>query len=294
MHIVDVLRPYIWTVEEVTEVLGAKDAELFCDYYDVSEDGNWEEPHGHAPPGPKNILNIRRDLDVVARLHRQELAELRKRIGAMRQKLLEVRNKRVPPGLDDKILSGWNGLMIASMAKGARVLGEPRHAESASRAAHFVLTNLRKNDRLQRTYRNGEASLTGYLSDYAFVIEGLLNLYEATFDTQWLSEAEALADACTRYYFDSEGGGFFFTANDAERLVTRTKNPRDGAIPSGNSVHALNLLRLSVFLDRKDLREQDESVFKAFGEMVNSPNSSERLLCALDFYYSKPNGWALA
>ncbi|MCH8054464.1 MAG: thioredoxin domain-containing protein, partial [Planctomycetes bacterium] len=201
---------------------------------------------------------------------------------------------RVPPGLDDKMLTAWNGLMIASLAKGARVLDEPKYAAAAARAAEFVLTHLRKDGRLLRTWRKGEARLTGYLNDYAFFIEGLLNLYEATFDMRWLREAEALADTCHAAYFNSDKGGFFLTANDGEKLIARSQNAIEGAIPSGNAVHALNLLRLAVYFDRKDLRDQAESIFKAYGQsMERIPQAFERMLCALDFYYGKPKEIAL-
>ena len=286
---------YIWTIEQVRDVLGAEDAKVFCAYYDVTETGNWHERLGHAPPGPKNILNVKRDLQTVASEHSLSASELAERLTGMRAKMLEMRRKRVPPGLDDKILTAWNGLMIASLAKGARVLDEPRYARAASRAAEFVLQNLRRDGRLLRTFRNGESRLTGYLNDYAFLIEGLLNLYEATFDVRWLVEAEALADACHKYYFDPAAGGFFLTANDAEALIARSKNPADGAIPSGNSVHALNLMRLAIFLGRNEFRSQAESIFKALGRSIeSSPVAFERLLCALDFYHGTTKEIALA
>ena len=286
---------YIWTLDEVREVLGEPDAELFCSYYDVTAGGNWNERFGHAPPGPKNILNVKRGLEPFAKEHDLPAEQLEQRLGEMRRKLLEVRSRRVPPGLDDKILTAWNGLMIASLAKGARVLDEPKYAQAATRAADFVFKHLRRDGRLLRTYRRGQARLTGYLNDYAFFIEGLLNLYEATFDLRWLTEAEELANTCYKYYHDPGRGGFFLTANDGEALIARTNNASDGAIPSGNSVHALNLLRLAVFLDRKDFREQAESIFKAFGESIaRSPGSFDRLLCALDFFYGKPKEIALA
>jgi len=276
---------YVWTTAQVQEVLGEADAKVFCDYYDVTEGGNWFESLGHAPPGPKSILNIRRPLNVIAELHGLDEAELRSRLADMRARMREARSRRVPPVLDDKVLTAWNGLMIASLAKGAVVLDEPRYAEAAARAADFVLQNLQKDGRLLRTWRQGRAQLTGYLSDYAFFIEGLLNLYEATFDLRWLEAADALAERSVRHYFDETGGAFFFTANDAEVLITRTKSPRDGAIPSGNSVHAHNLLRLAVLLDKPAYREKAESVFRAFAPMAaDSPGAFERLLCAADFH----------
>ncbi|MCH7525990.1 MAG: thioredoxin domain-containing protein [Planctomycetes bacterium] len=285
---------YIWTVEQVTDVLGEEDAKLFCAYFDVTETGNWFESRGHAPKGPKNILNIQRDVETVAKLHGIEPDDLEKRLARMRVKMFEARAKRVPPALDDKILTGWNGLMIAGLAKGGRAFNEPRYTEAAARAADFVLDKLRRDGHLLRTHRKGQSRLTGYLSDYAFFIEGLINLYEATFDVRWLDEAVALTDDSIRRYYDAEGGGFFFTANDAETLIARTKDPNDGAVPSGNSVHAMNLLRLALLVDNKDYRAKAESIFRAFASLAaRSPTRFERLLCAVDFYGGRPKEIAI-
>jgi uncharacterized protein YyaL (SSP411 family) len=280
---------YIWTLDEIRQRLGPEDAALFCDYYGVSAEGNWQERFGHAPPGPKNILHVPRDPQLVASGHGLSPDEMERRLQSMRDSLLQARMKRVPPGLDDKVLTSWNGLMIASLAKAARVLDEPRYAQAAAKAADFVLTRMRKDGRLLATWRRGEARLAAYLSDYAFMIEGLLNLYEATFDPRWLSEARALAEDCRKHYYDEEGGAFFFTAHDSEALIARTKNPRDGAIPSGNSVHASNLLRLAVLFDEPRFRQQAESIFRAFGPaLARTPYAYERLLCALDLYHQPP------
>ena len=279
---------YIWTVEEIAAALGEEEGKLFCSYYDVTETGNWFEQMGHAPAGPKNILHVAKPADVFAKLHGLDPADFNRRLSDWRAKLLPIRAKRTPPGLDDKVLTGWNGLMIASLAKGARVLGEPRFAKAAAKAADFILNNVRRDGRLLRTYRAGKARLTGYLNDYAFLTAGLINLYEATFDPKWLREAETLTDTAIEYYYDQKGGAFFFTANDAEKLLARSKSPHDGAIPSGNSITAMNLLRLSIMLDRKDYREKSESVFRAFSARIeDSPGAFEALLCAADFYHAR-------
>jgi hypothetical protein len=279
---------YIWTVDEVREVLGDADAKLFCAYYDITETGNWFERMGHAPAGPKNIPHVTKPLETFARMHSVDARELKNKLGVWRQKLRERRAQRTPPGLDDKILTGWNGLMIASLAKGGRVLDQPNLTSAAAKAARFILAESRKNERLLATHRKGTSRLTGYLTDYAFFIEGLLNLFEADFDPRWLDEAVALTDKSIEYHFDPSGGGFFFTASDAERLIARSKQPHDGAIPSGNSVHAMNLLRLSVLLDRKDYREKAESIFRTFADEVHrSPGAYERLLCAADFQHDR-------
>ncbi len=279
---------YIWTVEEVHKLLGEQDGNLFCAYYDVTETGNWFESRGHAPPGPKNILHISKPPAAFAKVHGLEVGDLTGRILTWREKLLAVRAKRTAPGLDDKILTGWNGLMIASLAKGARVLNEPKYAEAAATAADFLLNNLRRDGRLLRTYRKGQARLTGYLNDYAFFVEGLINLYEATFERRWLAEAVALTDTAIEYYYDGKNGAFFFTADDAGKLIARSKQPHDGAIPSGNSIQAMNLLRLAILSDRKEYHVKAESIFRAFAPQVErSPGAFERLLCAADFYHDR-------
>lgn len=279
---------YIWTLSEVQQILGEDDAKLFAAYYDVSEKGNWFERFGHAPAGPKNILRIRTPKEEFAREHGLSVSDVEKRLAGWREKMLAVRSKRVPPGLDDKVLTAWNGLMIASLAKGARVLDEPKYADHAARAADFILENMQKDGRLLRTWRKGDARLTGYLNDYAFFIEALLNLYEATFDMRWLNESKRLNDVLIEHYWDEQHGGFFFTSDDGENLIARSKSPSDGAIPSGNSIAASNLLRLAVLFDRKDYREKAEGILRAFAERAGqSPYSSERLLCAADLYHDK-------
>ena len=280
---------YVWTMPQVEQVLGADDARLFCAYYDVTEAGNWDERFGHAPPGPKNILNVKRDMETVAKLHGLPMETLRDRLRAAREKLLAERSQRVPPGLDDKILTSWNGMMIASLARGYRVLDEPRYRDGAVAAAGFVLKNLRKDGRLLRSYRRGKAHLAGYLDDYANLIDGLLWLYETTFELRWLETAAELNDLAVEHFFDEKGGAFFYTADDHEELLARAKDSRDGATPSGNSVMAMNLLRLAVLLNRPDLREKADSIFKTFaGQAAGQPGSMERLLAAADFRLDPP------
>jgi uncharacterized protein YyaL (SSP411 family) len=306
---------YVWTVDAVHDVLGPEEGKLACAYFDVTETGNWFERMGHAPPGPKNILRILKPPSAFAQLHKIALTDLEQRITNWKKQLRSARLRRTPPPLDDKILTAWNGLMIATLAKGSRILTNyhvfeqktgPEPAENASKqpekrdfdafryrkaaiqAAECVLNHLKKDGRLLRTYRKGEARFTAYLEDYAFLVEGLLNLYEATFDRRWLDEAAELTEISIRFYFDDAGGGFFFTASDGEKLVARSKNPHDSAIPAGNSVHAMNLLRLSILLDRKDYRTKAESIFRTFGNQAErNPYAFERHLAALDFYHAR-------
>jgi hypothetical protein len=271
---------YVWSRAEVLAVLGGQEAKLFGDYYDVTKDGNWE---GH------NILNVPRPMAIVAKLHGLALDDVERRLATARKKLFEARSKRVQPHLDDKVLASWNGLMIGSMARGYRILGQDKYRDAAVRAAEFVLREMVAEGRLLRTYRRGRAHTPGYLDDYAFMVEGLLNLYETTFEIRWLDQAAALNEQVLKHFRDDLNGGFFFTADDGEQLLVRAKDANDGAIPSGNSVQLMNLLRLAVLLDRKDLAAEADRLVGAFGEQLRQmPYRSERLLAALDFYHRRP------
>lgn len=285
---------YVWKLEEIQQLLGPEDAAVFAAYYDVTAQGNWIDPTGHSPPGPKNILRVLRETSDVAKSLGLSQEELDRRLQGSREKLLAARVRRVPPGLDDKILTDWNGLMIASMAKGARALDDPRYTAAAVRSAEFVLNRMRRDGRLLHTYRDGKAHLMAYLSDYAFLIEGLLNLYEATFDPRWLREAKELTDISITHYYDAAEGGFFFTADDHEELIARVKTQPDGAIPAGSSVHAMNLLRLALIYDSHDYRAKAESIFRVYEPMLReSPGAAERMLCAVDFHANRPKEIAL-
>ncbi len=269
---------YVWSRREVLDILGQRAGELFCSYYDVSEAGNWE---GH------NILNVPRDLETVARLNGIAPEELREVLTDARKKLLAVREQRVPPHRDDKVLTSWNGLMIASLARGGRVTGQHAYVDAAARAADFILTHMSRDGRLLRTWRDGKAHIGGYLDDYAFFTEGLIELYEATFEDRWLAEAIRLTDDMITHFWDSDGGAFYFTANDAEPLLVRTKDTRDSAIPSGNSVALLNLLRLATMLDRKDYLARAQATLRAFaGNVQRSPFGFDRLLAAVDWHHA--------
>ncbi len=275
---------YVWTRDDVERLLG-EDAGLFCDYYDVSEAGNWE---GH------NILNISRPLETVAKLRGVSIEDAERRLAGARRILFDAREQRIKPHRDEKVLAAWNGLMIAAMAKGYRILDEPKYRDAAVKAAEFVLTHMRdENGRLLRTWRDGRRHTLGYLDDHAFMIEALLNLYETTFEMRWLREAEALNAQVMAHFRDDAEGGFFFTSDEAEQVLVRAKSANDNAIPSGSSVQLMNLLRLSVLLDRKDLADEAERMIRVYSPgLQSSPFSSERLLCAIDFYHRRPREFA--
>ncbi len=278
---------YVWTQAEILAALGPDAGPRFCSYYDVSESGNWSDPH--APGVAKNILHTPRDLATVARLNQVDAAQLEQELADGRARLLALRAARVPPLRDEKILAEWNGLMIASLAFGGAALDEPRYVQAAARAAEAVLSQQVREGRLLRSYRDGRASQYGFLSDYACMIEGLLELYEATFDARWLQHAVELNQAAIRLHADERDGGFFFTASDHETLLARTKDLRDSAVPSGNSVQLMNLLRLASILGDARLRELAERSMTRLGaQVLANPGAGERFLAAAEFALAGP------
>ncbi len=273
---------YVWTRADVLRIVGDGDGELFCAHYDVREGGNWRDPH--APHEPKNVLRRLREPECCAKMFDIPVEEFVAALGRARGKLLAERARRIAPALDDKILVEWNGLMIASLARGGSVLTEPKYVQAAAQAADFILKQQYRDGRLRRSYRDGRTLEVAFLSDYANLIEGLLELYEATFERRWLDRAVELNDAVVAHYWDTERGGFFTTAHDHEALLVRHKDARDGAVPAGNSVQLMNLLRLAVMLGDARLRELADRTMTAFASQVQAaPWSSERFLGAVEF-----------
>jgi uncharacterized protein YyaL (SSP411 family) len=273
---------YTWTAEELRTVLGS-DADAFCRHYGVEEIGNvTNDPH--AEFAGRNILFEARPDDSAP------FADARRR-------LLEARSKRPRPHLDDKILTSWNGLMISAFARGAQASGEPRYLQAASRAADFVLGRLyrREDGMLLRRYRDGHAAIPAFLDDYAFLVQGLLDLYEAGFDVRRLEDAILLTDRQIELFDDSASGGFFSTAAGEGDVVLRLKDDYDGAEPSGNSVAILNLLRLSQITARQDHRDTAERAMRALGSRAATvPQAVPQLLVALEFAAAKPRQIVLA
>ncbi len=281
---------YVWTRKETLSVLGDDEGELFCRIYNMREEGNFRDEATGALTGA-NIPHLKKTLDDIARDEDLKPEELRARMAADRQKLLEARVGRVWPHLDDKILTSWNGLMLGSLAYAGRRLGDPRHTEAAEKAAAFILGNLRKNGRLLRTYRDGEAKLNAYLDDYAFLADGLLELYEATGEKRHLDEAKSLVDALLKHYLDTTGGGFFFTSDDHEEILARSKDPTDRAIPSGNGVAARALIRLAQITgENRYLETAWKSIEASFGLMQRLPRGTESMLLALATYFDMQTG----
>lgn len=275
---------YLWTEGEIRQILGKDEADLFIRVFNVEKGGNFREEATGKGTG-RNILYLRRSLPEIASQLKISESELESRLETARQKLFEMRERRVHPHKDDKILTDWNGLMIAALAKGAQVFGEPRYAEAAQRAVDFIFKNMRKPDgRLLHRYRDGQANIEGNLDDYAFLIWGLIELYESTFDANYLQSAIDLNSSLIKHFWDNKGGGFYFTADDSESLIVRQKEIYDGATPSGNSVAMLNLLRLGRITANPDLEEKASKIGHAFSNMVRQfPGVFTQLMVALDF-----------
>jgi uncharacterized protein YyaL (SSP411 family) len=285
---------YIWTYQEIMEHLGEEEGKVFCQYYSVRENGNFSS-HEDYHDG-QNILHITRDPSELAAELSITPEALEARMDPLRAKLLDVRGKRVRPGLDDKILTAWNGFMISAMAHGYQVLGDDRYREAAERAARFVLTEMRSDDgMLLRTHRNGESKFPGYLDDHANMVIALTDLYEATFDVEWLKEADTLAQTMITKFWDEEGKGFYSTTDVHKNLIARQKSWHDGSEPSGNSMAALGLLRLAKLLDNADYYANAEDTFKvSAGQMAKSPRGYLKMLCAVDFMLHAPKEIAIA
>ena len=272
---------YVWTKEEIENILEKEDAELIESIYNVETNGNYLDEATREITG-KNILHLKIGL---SELGNPQEESFHSSIESMRQKLFNSRETRIKPHQDDKILTDWNGLMIAALAQGGFVLNEQKYIEAAKKAVTFILKDLRRsNGRLLHRYRDGTAEIDAYVDDYSFLIWGLINLYEATFDTFYLKTAIELTEEQINHFWDSFIGGFFFTAEDGEKLLARQKEIYDGAIPSGNSVAMLNLLKLAQLTGNQDYEKKADHISRVFAENVRkSPVAHTFLLTAVDF-----------
>ncbi len=278
---------YVWTRPEVIEILGREAGERFCNHYDITAGGNWHDPHN--PAAVKSIPRVLRDMKICAKLHNIDPTEFEQCIIHSRAKLLAAREQRVAPGLDDKILCEWNGLMIASLARAGSILDQPEYITAAEQAAQFILGNMMLAGRLRRAWHDGRVTGQVFLSDYAALIDGLIELYEATFEQRWLAAAESLSRVAIRDFWDESQGGFFFTASDHEPLIARIKHLRDGALPSGNSLQLLNMLRLAVLTGDEDLCQRADQMLRTFATPVQeAPWAAERFLVGVDFSVRGP------
>ncbi|RPJ85822.1 MAG: thioredoxin domain-containing protein [Acidobacteria bacterium] len=267
---------YVWSHDEVAEVLGAEDARIFSDYFGVTETGSFEGT---------NILHHRRELRPYAKTLGLTAEQLAEKLEECRQRLFDVRNSRLKPGLDDKIVCAWNGLMLTAFAEAAFLLDNKRFLEIAERNAEFLTTEMWQDSRLHRVWKDGSPRLNGYLEDYAFVIEGLIALYQASGRSEWLVRADDLMKLQIERFSDGDAGHFYFTSSDHEQLLVRQKEYLDNATPSGNSVSCLNLLRLAQFFDRMGYRDRAAQMLGALSQALGRfPLGLGYWLQALDFH----------
>lgn len=267
---------YVWTPDEVNEVLGKERSSLYCEAFNIASKGNFEG---------KSIPNrLSGNLGDLAQKHNLSHEELTSRLEEDRLKLWEAREKRIHPHKDDKILTSWNGLMIAALAKGGQVLSGEKYIQAAERAAQFILQNLYSNKRLLARFRDGDAAYLGYLDDYAFFIWGLLELYTANGNSEYLKTAQSLQEQLESLFYDEETGGYYLTGSDGEELLLRPKEIYDGALPSGNSITALNLLRLARLTGDEEWERRAEKQLLSFRPTLsNYPAGYSAFLQALQY-----------
>jgi len=274
-------RFFVWTRPEVLAILGADAGEIFCRAYDVTEGGNFEQG--------RSILRVQATPAQLAERFGGSPEAIAHLLAEGRRRLFEARERRARPFRDEKVLTGWNGLMISAFARAAQALDDAAALAAAEQSMAFLLKELRRNGRVLATFKDGRARIPGYLDDYAFLIQALLDLCEATADRAYLGTAVDLAEAMLDLFWDEGEGGFYFTGRDHERLIVRPKSVQDHAIPSGSAVAILDLLRLHYLTGRAAYRERAERTFALFGkQMESNPFGFAGLLLALDFAVEAP------
>ena len=266
---------FVWTPDEIERILGQKDAQVFNFFYDVSEEGNFEG---------KNILNVQFTIEAAAKALKISVQDIEAILDRSREKLFAQRENRIKPHRDEKILTAWNGLMLAAFAEAAAIFASDDYLNIAMRNADFLLSELRRDGRLLRTWKDGRAKLAAYIEDYANLADGLFELYQASGERKYLDDARSLAETMIEQFWDKESGGFFFTANDHEELIIRNKDITDNATPSGNSVAADLLLKLSkVTGDEKYERYSTKVLAIAAGQAKRYPQGFGRALSVMEF-----------
>jgi hypothetical protein len=274
-------RFFVWTRDEVLRILGRDAGEVFCRAYDVTETGNFE--------GGRSVLNAHASPAHVAERFGETPEAIEGILAEGRRALFAARERRPRPFRDEKVLTGWNALMISACARAAQVLEDAPALAAAGQGAAFLMKELRRDGRLFAAFADGRAAIPGYLDDYAFLVQALLDLFETTFDRAHLAAALDLAEAMLDLFWDGGAGGFYFTGRDHERLMVRPKSSQDHAIPSGAAVAAMDLLRLHYLTGRAAYRERVERLFGAFGKaMERNPFGFAGLLLALEFHRDTP------
>ena len=266
---------YVWNVNELTEILGEDDANFYQTVFNIKTGGNWNEGYRHKT----NIPHLAKNISQFTSEYNLTEKQLADRIEKIRTKLFNVREDRVHPQKDDKILTDWNGLMIASMARAGAVLNNKKYSDAAINAMDFLIENLMKKDgSLMKRHRNGNSGLTAVLDDYAFTIRALIELYEMNYDEKYLEIAMELSEYQIDQFWDFENHGFFFTASSGEELLVRSKEVYDGAIPSDNSVSAFNFIRLARMTSRPDFEDITFQILNSFSGYLNRSSSGYSMM----------------
>jgi len=270
-------RFYVWTRDEIKGILGKEKGTPFCAYYGVGQQGNFE--------GGASVLSVASTLEKVSQSYGMTVADLEKILEEGRQKLFTEREKRVRPGRDEKKLTSWNGLMISSLVDGFKLSGNDQYMSAAKEAALFILQETRENGLLMRVFNKGKWRVKGYSEDYAFFIQALIDLYEATFEMRWLKEADELNKRMIQQFWDERNKGFFFTGSENESLIARSKNPYDNATPSANSIAVFNLVRLGYLTGEDSLKQKAEQTLRLFHNFLNQhPSGFTQMLSGLSFF----------
>jgi hypothetical protein len=274
---------YLWSIDEIRRVLHKEESDLVIPMFGFQKDGNFVEEASDRRTG-ENIFHQEKSVGEMTKTQGRTERELEETLEGARRKLFDVRRKRVHPHKDDKILTDWNGMMIAALARGAQVLDNPDYAEAARSAADFILQHMRDTGgRLMHSHRGGHTSAPAHLDDYAFMVWGLLELYEAVFDIRYLKEAMELNDHLMRHFWDA-AGGFYFTSDDGEEILVRQKDTCDGAIPSGNSVSMMNLVRLARITANPEWEEKAVAIARASARGIEQmPAAYSQMLAAVEF-----------
>lgn len=274
---------YVWSLKEINDILNVEDAKFASKVFGITEEGNFSEEATGEKSGA-NIIHMKNSTEDIAEIFKISGEEVAERIERIREKLFNAREKRIRPHKDDKILTDWNGLMIAAFAKGAWVFGEEKYLKEAQKAADFIINTMCENNRLFHRYRDGEALIAGNLDDYAFLIYGLLEIYQASFESKYLKTALSLNKILLKHFWDVENGGFYFTPDDGEEILIRKKEIYDAAIPSGNSIQMLNLLKISQITEDEELKQKITGIEKAFSETIlRSPTGFTQFMVAFDY-----------
>lgn len=273
---------YVWTPQEIKEVLGDKNGGYFCDFFDITEEGNFE--HGKSNP---QVLFTYEEFADKKGLSPEDIKNI---IESSKKDLFQHRTKRIYPGKDTKVLSSWNGLMLSAFAKGYQILKEEKYLTACTETVNFIFEKMYTNGLLLRTYKDNEAKLNAYLEDYAFLVQGLIDLHQVTLDQGFLDKAIILNKKMIKEFWDYNEGGFYFTGNSHEELIVRTKEILDHSIPSGNAVALSNLIKLFRLTEDSDLQDKIDKTVKVFSSTINKYQSGvSSFLTSLDIYLKPPS-----